>query len=421
MIKNKRLLWVWTLSMMSMICCVHPSRSSKSSKGTRALVRAQKYVGLQTYTPHIVNSDHHFLRYTEKLRFNHKNPTWPGQSNTWRAQMKLWGRRIAQHGVRNIYLVHGTFVGNDPFGFAYLLQRVFPKMKPKYIQKLRSWLKRSGRVLTGDVGNWLPSYTHMLQVATGPSVRVVNWPWSSRNDHSARAWGALRLLYAIAQQKTNSRPGRILLLGHSHAGQVFALLTHFYNRTALSKRLQGLLLHTAQERARFTASVDTLRKYSLDIVTLGTPPRYTWARSSKIRLLHLINHRRTDHRSGRASFSGVLYTKEGDYVQQWGIAGSDLLNAIPSVFKMNTKLNKWLGPGVDPVQWNRYAQQRMRLPNTGKTYLIDYRDTGTKMPNLFDTLFGHGAYTQRHRIEFHLRLLCKEWYPAQSTKRSVQR
>src|SRR5207302_7932185 len=67
---------------------------------------------------------------------------------------------------------------------------------------------------------------------------------------------------------------------------------------------------------------------ALDFVTFGTPIRYGWDAGGYGRLLHIVNHRPTDclppH---RAPFPprepDVRIAKDGDYVQQLGIAGTN--------------------------------------------------------------------------------------------------
>ncbi len=54
-------------------------------------------------------------------------------------------------------------------------------------------------------------------------VRLFNW--SSENHHIGRADGAIRLLDELASLKLQPTQ-RVLLFGHSHAGNVFALMTN---------------------------------------------------------------------------------------------------------------------------------------------------------------------------------------------------
>jgi hypothetical protein len=66
----------------------------------------------------------------------------------------------------------------------------------------------------------------------------------------------------------------------------------------------------------------------LDVVTLGTPVRYGWDAAGYGNLLHFIHHRPVDGLpDDRAPFlpsaEDILQAKQGDCVQQLGIAGTN--------------------------------------------------------------------------------------------------
>lgn len=72
----------------------------------------------------------------------------------------------------------------------------------------------------------------------------------------------------------------------------------------------------------------TLRSVRLDVVTLGTPVRYGWDADGYGNLLHFIHHRPVDGLpDDRAPFlpsaEDILQAKQGDCVQQLGIAGTN--------------------------------------------------------------------------------------------------
>ena len=72
----------------------------------------------------------------------------------------------------------------------------------------------------------------------------------------------------------------------------------------------------------------TLRSLRLDVVTLGTPVRYGWDADGYGNLLHFIHHRPVDGLpDDRAPFlpsaEDILQAKQGDCVQQLGIAGTN--------------------------------------------------------------------------------------------------
>ncbi len=72
----------------------------------------------------------------------------------------------------------------------------------------------------------------------------------------------------------------------------------------------------------------TPRSLRLDVVTLGTPVRYGWDADGYGNLLHFIHHRPVDGLpDDRAPFlpsaEDILQVKQGDCVQQLGIAGTN--------------------------------------------------------------------------------------------------
>ena len=72
----------------------------------------------------------------------------------------------------------------------------------------------------------------------------------------------------------------------------------------------------------------TPRSLRLDVVTLGTPVRYGWDAAGYGNLLHFIHHRPVDGLpDDRAPFlpsaEDILQAKQGDCVQQLGIAGTN--------------------------------------------------------------------------------------------------
>ena len=57
-------------------------------------------------------------------------------------------------------------------------------------------------------------------------IKVDRFDWSSGNDHLARAEAAVKLFNRLADLPIDLATERLLLWGHSHAGNVFALLTN---------------------------------------------------------------------------------------------------------------------------------------------------------------------------------------------------
>ena len=108
----------------------------------------------------------------------------------------------------------------------------------------------------GDAGNYTPEYAHQLQNAISrhgqDPISVKTFHWSGENQHLSRADAAVRLIDELAAQARPPRT-RVLLWGHSHAGNVFALVT---NLLASDLRLRQRFFDAAQGyyRRRFLRS-----------------------------------------------------------------------------------------------------------------------------------------------------------------------
>ncbi|MCA9221631.1 MAG: hypothetical protein KDA71_14970, partial [Planctomycetales bacterium] len=139
--------------------------------------------------------------------------------------MRAVGQRLRAAQVRAIYLVHGTFVGTDALGLLAELERVWPSA----CDLVRRWQKQTLDAVAGDMGNYTQAYADAFSAGINgadaePHIPVRLFHWSSENHHVARAQAAIEFLRTLV-----SRPeecdGRVLLWGHSHGGNVFALLT----------------------------------------------------------------------------------------------------------------------------------------------------------------------------------------------------
>jgi len=197
------------------------------------------------------------------------------------------------------------------------------------------------------------------------------------------------------------------MIGHSHAGQVFSLITQMFDRRIREKLLEvaKLLEFDPKQTLR---SLKDLELLSFDFVTLGMPPRYSWYLNERMQLLHLINHRGGSHKAG--SFRGILHTLDGDYVQQAGIRGTDTINIVPKLRMANLKLNDILDGGTSVRRWLEDIKLKNRIPRFGYSYLIDYQDNSYGKPNLFRTIFGHGTYTETRFMEFNMRIITEHFY-----------
>ena len=285
--------------------------------------------------------------------------------NTEEDDLEQIGQEIKKKKVSSIYILHGTFVGEDPFHLIGLLENSLPKISHEIINKIRQNTKKGQDLFTKDLGNFVEDHVDLLKSMTLGSVPVYNFTWSSGNHHYARVIGAIKLIVDLSlKHKTGDK---ILLIGHSHAGQVFALISKFVQDKKLLKQVLSCLDHNNIPKT-FLLDLKFVEKLNLDFVTLGTPVRYDWALTARMQLLHIINHRRDDILGG--SSSGASFTRDGDYIQQWGIPGSDIKSPIYSEREINEKLDTILGDGSNYDVFRINVKKRNRMHNQGHHLLL---------------------------------------------------
>ncbi len=350
----------------------------------------------------------HILSFQDDCPFNYRNPYLDGQSHEWREEMAQIGKKLDSHSVSHVYFVHGSFVGDDPFGIIPTLRRIHPNMSPSTELNIRQKVRRGYEKITKDTGNYLAEYVDLFRIATGTKAQCKTFVWSSANHHVARLVGALDLIRKLAKDLPDLPVSHILLLGHSHGGQTFALFSHLVNMTHLGNQLWDILIRNEKATLLEKRLVYKLKKFYFDFVTFGTPYRYSWRLSKKMKLINIINHRGKSFLAEKSL--GFWKTSGGDYVQQWGIAGSDSLAASSRDRAINREIDKLLGSGVDPKSWLENMAKGMRVPEAGTTYLVDYRDQSLMVPNFMKTVFGHGVYTKYEVMLFNTRLITNEFY-----------
>ncbi len=320
------------------------------------------------------------------------------QESSWVGALEAQGRSFADQGYGKAVFVHGTFVGHDPASMMSALQAIVPTLSVSVELALRDLMKRQCNSLLRDNGNFLPDYARLFGAATGWGRCVENFVWSSGNHHSARLVAALHLAPVLARlNETQGEAPGILVVGHSHAGQVCALLTRLV-KEARGRREPLILDALKNSPLERLVDVDALRVLGglgaprLCFVTLGSPPRYRWFLGRNMRLLSVINHRGKEPFAG--SLSGFLHTRDGDYIQQWGIDGSDFMAVLAWERHLNKTLDTSLGTGVGAGAWLAASKAHRRLPETGHTLLVDFHDASRRLPNCVATVFGHGSYTR---------------------------
>ena len=353
---------------------------------------------------------------------------------------------MGRAGVAAVYLVHGTFAGNDALGLLTELERFAPRMTAS----LRRWFKSAVNAVIGETGNFTSAYAARMEAAlsagAGRPIPVQFFHWSSQNTHIARADGAVRLIDELARVAPTispptaapevatggsgsiERPPRILLWGHSHAGNVFALLTNLLGGDAASRgeffqaaesfyrsRRHARVDYPAWQRVEELLSTSThpLQRVALDFVTFGTPIRYGWETEGYAKILHVINHRPTSaEREWLAAFPPrlhrVVMAADGDFVQQIGTAGSGF-PVIPLALRtfLADRRVRRLFAGRHSRWLFRHMSAGMRVPHEGPTLLVDYAETA-RFP--WTHLFGHALYTRTHWLPLHCELVAREFY-----------
>ena len=335
------------------------------------------------------------------------------QSDEWKAALADVGRRLRRRGVRRIVFVHGTFVGDDPLAWVQQWQSFLSSLDPQLALALRALTKQQIDRVLKDSGNFNAQYVDLVCEALGRKVEGELFIWSSMNHHIARLRAARNLVFDIAQnvEPKATEPLRFLLVGHSHAGQVFALVTHLLSGSRIGLQLRAVLFEgiNEEERVRLNAALQTVAAVGLDFVTLGAPLRYGYClHPERRRLLHLINHRGTEPKGG--SWVGALHTRAGDYIQQWGVAGSDTTATTPHDQEINRRLDDVLDVGVERSLWLNNVRTNPRVHQDGFSLLIDYDDASTIKPNFLATGFGHAVYTTKRVLRFNLELIAKHLY-----------
>lgn len=361
------------------------------------------------------------------------------------------GQALQRLRVRHWLLVHGTFVGDDPFGLAAKLdemtESVTPMLRPlvkkiameSWGQVLRGINQRFGDRVMGETGSFRDDYVDdaraLLQT---DAIKVERFDWSSGNDHFARAEAAVKLFLRLAELPIDPAHDRLLLWGHSHAGNVFALLTNLLaNDREAVRSFFSAAGRFGEERPEWKSAAEQLAAApsphplakALHLVTFGTPVRYGWDRDGYARLLHVVQHRPV---GGQAewlakpalpqSIDDVVQAKHGDWVQSFGVAGTDLRPVDRETRDAHRSLGELLEAGLTQPEIGSHAllehlpeAARVRVREKLKDFLLllERLRCGPRVPAdgdaawLFDygaeetEKLGHGVYTKRAWLPFH--------------------
>ena len=342
-------------------------------------------IGNRKYSFIDIKSEPHFKR--EMLEYWHQSPEW-------RNGMKRFGHNLKNHGVEAIYFVHGTFVGHDPFGLIEFFQ--VPKISKRLDKTVRNILKASTNQLLKDTGNFTKEYVDLAREAL--DLPTYDFCWSSANHHYARVKGLVELIDRLGQDiqnKTLTPSSRIVLVGHSHAGQIFSLLSRLANQKD-HNTIQCYIDRSFPRSESIEAKIAQLQNLNFRYVTLGTPPRYTWGHNEG-ELLQLVNH--TKQNLSMPGVKGIATIDYGDYIQKLGQPGSDIVAPLKEERIANKELDGILGIGKDHKTLRRNLEKSFRPIGEGYTIFVDFqKNLPQSYRNSFASIFGHGVYTRYDKM-----------------------
>ena len=342
-------------------------------------------------------------------------------------RMRQIGETLRAANVAAIYLVQGAFAALDASCMLAEFARRSPAQRPAIERLARQMLDPSA----ADAGNFTPRYADALEsllAGGGEPIPVRLLHWSGENHHLGRADAAVRLIDELASLELSPR-GRVLLWGHGHAGNVFALASHllagdpalvqeFFAAAAIYYRLPltGVVDVPHWQRVRKTL-LDGPRRLAgrpLDFVTFGTPIRYGWDRRGYDGLLHFVNHRPVNglppHRAALPPRIGdILEASGGDYLQHLGVAGSD---SAPGRFAWRArladrKLQRLFERNLSPGDLMERLKGGNRVAESGLTLLVDY---GPPAATPAQHLAGHAVYARREWLLFHAEQIAQRLY-----------
>lgn len=319
---------------------------------------------------------------------------------------------IAKENLDAIWFVHGTFAGNDALGWIGQFERLIPAAGPV----LKNFGKKITDLLAGDSGNFTSAFMDLIDVQI-PTRRFV---WSGENTHSGRCKAAIELLDELLQRVGNE--SRVMLCGHSHAGNVAALITNLLGSEPwVQEKFLDLVeplfpvvddRMCALQRVRTAVSDGSLAKLKLDIVNFGTPIAYGWDLAGYRRLLHIVGH---VLQSGQPDWLCPLIEAgknwregaRGDLVQILGITGSDFLPWLlnRTTRDVETRLHQFLAADYSRRDWWSRASLGMRVAEEGESILVQYEN----MDGHASETLGHSVYTKPEWLAFHLNLVAEQY------------
>jgi len=343
-------------------------------------------------------------------------------SESFREQLAAAGERLSDAKVAAIHLIHGTLMGTDALGLIGVLARFLPE----WTSSLRQQQKQLVDSIVGDWANYDEDFANVFRegvnarLTQAQAIEVRRFLWSSENNHTGRADAAVQLIDQL-HQGNYGEGQRIQLWGHSHGGNVMALVSNLLagdmrTRAAFFKAPKPLYRRSSNRlidlpswgrvRELLSKEGNPLEHLRMDMVTFGTPVRYGWDTDGYDRLIHFNNHRPTEGTPEYLapfppSVEQIQGASAGDFVQQFFIAGTNFpVNLFAwRNWRAERKLQKLLQSGHSRRDlWTRLIAG-VRVPTEGRSLLVDY---ATSDAALAQSVFGHGVYTKPEFIPFHL-------------------
>jgi hypothetical protein len=348
-----------------------------------------------------------------------------------------------RHRISRVVLVHGTFMGDDPFGLSATLHALADSLPVgvsivrQISEQLRERTQPAITRLVRDLGNYTPEFRDLFQQMVGddPQVEFPGSAWSGENHHYARADLAVALLEQLLARPL-PEDQRILLWGHSHAGNAFAILSNLLanDRAAVDAFFAAGGLRTevrwrsVHEQLRRAAVPHPLARQVI-MATFGTPVRYGWDTAGYAALIH-VNFHRVFNLSAPAQAKPVypfcppseIFSGEwGDWVQTFAIAGTDT-SSLPAI-SANRQLGQLLESGLSLTDPSRLPltlrlippggirelcarwQHGTRCHSDGLNLLVDYAPSGERILGnrpLESAVMGHGVATSIRWLPAHL-------------------
>lgn len=368
----------------------------------------------QTYAAAPPRAPHHFVSPRLGPAFG---------SSEFRRRLRQVGDQFAAGGVGAVFFMHGSFAALDSLQVLSALARQYRPARGSLLRLKRQLI--DGEV--HDAGHFTQRYAEAWEAAfTGeerPLVRLTSW--SSENHHLGRADAAVRLIDELAALDLPAGK-RVVLWGHGHAGNVFALMSQLLSADARSVRqffdatriyyrwpMMPLVDIPLWRRVRRMLLADRrpIEALACDWVTLGTPIRYGWRLRPSDSLLHFVYHRPHAARPAHlavfpAAADEVLDGAGGDYLQQVAIAGTDTPPS-PLLWRLwlaNRRLAQLLDDPPLGDELTRRLHLGARVHDCGTTLLVDYSapdETSARH------LAGHAVYTRPEWLLFHAERLAQ--------------